>query len=107
MSQLAQVIRGSPNFELVTEPSLALACFRLVKDGASHSELNKLNRSLHERLSSRRDAFLTQTILSSSDGEKDGIFCLRLATGGVSTEMSHVDAVWRIVEEEGTNVLAQ
>lgn len=105
MSQLAQVIRSSHNFELVTEPSLSLACFRLVKDGASHAELNKLNRSLHERLSSRRDAFLTQTILSSSDGEKDGIFCLRLATGGVSTEMSHVDAVWRIVEEEGANVL--
>jgi hypothetical protein len=72
----------------------------------SHQKLNELNRALHKRLDMRSDVFLTQTVLVSADGEEGGTFCLRLAAGGVSTEWSHVEAAWKIVQEEGAAVLA-
>lgn len=52
-----------------------------------------LTRHLHDRISTRKDLFLTQTVL-------DGIFCIRLAIGAARTEERHVKAAYDILCEE-------
>lgn len=99
------MVQKSPNFDLVTRPSLALLVFRLVLSDtpkASDAELNLLNQRLSDRLHEKGDVFLTQTMLHSSDRE---IFCIRLALGSVNTTMRDVEEVWGAVEEEGARVL--
>ncbi|WVQ97896.1 hypothetical protein IAU59_005013 [Kwoniella sp. CBS 9459] len=110
--QLAEVIRASSTFELVTDPSLALLVFRLsphTTKGASTSHatqtddiLNILNQRLHDRLNARYDVFLTQTVLHSKERN---IFCIRFAMGGVYTTFEDVLKTWKVIEQVGEEVL--
>ncbi|WVQ84115.1 hypothetical protein IAT38_006260 [Cryptococcus sp. DSM 104549] len=103
--QLADVVRSSTKFELVTKPSLALLVFRLApapRAGLTDDVLNILNQRLHDQLNARFDVFLTQTILHSKEGN---IFCIRFAMGGVHTTFKDVQATWSVVEAEGAKVL--
>jgi aromatic-L-amino-acid decarboxylase len=90
------IIRNSSDFELVSEPSLALLVFRYKREHRTDPELNLLNQQLVSLLTVRSDVFLTQTMLHSVEGD---IFCVRFAMGGVNTTMEDVLATWRVVEE--------
>lgn len=98
------LVKASPGFELVTEPSLALLVFRLNPsvEHLTDPELNLLNQQLHTRLNARYDVFLTQTILHGIERE---IFCIRFAMGGVNTTMEDVKTTWEVVRLEGEQVL--
>ena len=102
--RLAGMVKASPGFELVTTPRLSLLVFRLRPSAKNliDAELNFLNQQLYTRLSTRYDVFLTQTELSSTDRK---IFCIRFALGGLNTTMEDVEAVWKVVEEEGSVIL--
>ncbi|OWZ66171.1 hypothetical protein AYX15_02457 [Cryptococcus neoformans] len=104
--KLASIVRASPDFELVTEPVLALLVFRLVPEHTtqlSSETLNNLNKRLYNRLDARKDVFLTQTALKSSNG--DNVICIRFAMGGVHTKFEHVQKTWEVVKEEGRNTI--
>ncbi|KAK7689917.1 hypothetical protein QCA50_006556 [Cerrena zonata] len=97
----ASLVRASPTFELVTEPSFALSVFRILHetpdsqaDGSlSRDSLNELNRSFYAGLSSRPDILLTQTMIN-------GTFCVRFAVGAARTTKKHIDEAWTIVQDE-------
>lgn len=100
----SNLIRTSVLFELVTEPSLALSVFRLcladTRTPAVLEEVNALNKTFYTRLCSRSDIYLTQTDLN-------GTFCIRMAIGAVLTEQYHIEAAFKILEEEGEATLRE
>ena len=98
------MVKASPEFELVTAPRLSLLVFRLrpAEKDLIDAELNVVNQQLYTRLSTRYDVFLTQTELVSTERK---IFCIRFAMGGLNTTMEDVEAVWKVVEGEGSVVL--
>ncbi|KAI0768182.1 aromatic-L-amino-acid decarboxylase [Trametes elegans] len=96
----ASLIRASPDFELVTTPSLALSVFRLTlpstatfKDQeAAHAAQNELNRAFHARVSTESDKiFLTQTKLNDT-------FCIRFSVGAQRTRKEHIDSAWAVIQ---------
>ncbi|KIR36426.1 aromatic-L-amino-acid decarboxylase [Cryptococcus deuterogattii CA1014] len=106
--QLASIVGASPDFELVTEPVLALLVFRLVPGNStqlSEETLNRLNQRLYDRLDARKDVFLTKTSLKTSNGHN--VLCIRFAMGGVHTKFEHVEKSWEVVEEEGHNTIEE
>ena len=115
-TKLADIIRSSKHFELVTPQSLSLVTFRLnplkssVSNGHStevafpNEDLNEVNAQLASRLDHRSDVFITSAMLYGIEGK---IGCLRIQTGGYRTTMDDVEAVWRAVQEEGEKVLSE
>lgn len=103
--ELAKHIEQTPNFEIVTPPSLGLLSFRLVNEGerASDEELNKLNADLNNRLAHHPEVMLTQTLLKTPESE---IFCIRFAIGGRTTTLDDVKHVFSVVEAEGKAALS-
>ena len=103
------LLRTSPDFSLVTEPSLALTVFRLTPQGLtapvsnghiSAEALNDLNRAYYSRLSSRPDIMLTQTKLND-------VFCIRFAIGAARTKKEHIDNAWTILQHEAEATISQ
>ncbi|KAM6495469.1 Pyridoxal phosphate-dependent transferase [Amanita muscaria] len=91
----ADLVRGSDLLELVTETSLALSVFRLNPSRSkSMKELNELNRLFYDRISSRDDILLTQTVLN-------GVACIRFAVGAYRTEKKHIDQAFQLLLKEG------
>jgi aromatic-L-amino-acid decarboxylase len=60
---LADELRDTPGFELVTEPELSLFAFRLHPPGAEEVELDALNRELLARVNAKNRVHLTATVL--------------------------------------------
>ncbi|ODN77468.1 hypothetical protein L202_04644 [Cryptococcus amylolentus CBS 6039] len=106
---LAEAIRASPNFELVTQPQLGLLTFRLVpatpSQALTEDTLNKLNQAFYTELDHRNDIFLTQTALKSKEGSL--VHCVRFAIGGVHTKVEDVLGTWKIVEQVGEKKLKE
>ncbi|KAI0703057.1 pyridoxal phosphate-dependent transferase [Cytidiella melzeri] len=99
---LVTLLRSSPDFSLVTEPSFALSVFRLTPAWITSAEsdetkreamLNHLNKSFYTRLAARHDIALTQTNLN-------GKFCIRLVNGAARTKKEHIEHAWYILQEE-------
>nr|XP_019047344.1 aromatic-L-amino-acid decarboxylase [Kwoniella bestiolae CBS 10118]OCF26274.1 aromatic-L-amino-acid decarboxylase [Kwoniella bestiolae CBS 10118] len=107
--RLTEIVSQSSKFEIITPPSLALLVFRLNPSSSGggkvdDDKLNLLNQKLHQRLDTRYDIFLTQTVLHSIERN---VFCIRLAMGGVNTSFEDVQRAWEIIEEEGERVLSE
>lgn len=104
--QLVKIIEKTPNFRIVTPPSLSLVVVRLVppaKPDLLDAELDLLNQRLHTRLNARSDIFLTPTVLHSVERE---FYCIRIAAGSHLTTMKDVEETWAVVVEEGEKVLS-
>lgn len=74
-------LRKIEGIEIVAEPQLTIAAFRLVRDGA---DLNALNRALLERINARKRVMLTPTTL-------DGRFVIRIAIVSHRTHRDRID----------------
>lgn len=96
--QLGKIIESTPDFELVTPPSLALLSFRLKPTGVPESELNELNADLQSRLAHHPEVILTQTVLKAAEGTN--IYCIRFALGQMRTTMQDITEVWDVVKAE-------
>ena len=80
-AEFADWVRNDPRFELLTEPSLSLVCFRLrAGDDASAALLDRVNRQGRVFLSSAR-------IMDH--------LALRLAVGGTLTRRQDVETAWQ------------
>ena len=89
-NKLAERLRATPGFELVTEPMLSLFTFRYVGDGTS--DLDALNRELISRINDDGRIYLTQTIV-------DGKFVLRFQVGTFETTEADVAYAGDVIVE--------
>jgi aromatic-L-amino-acid/L-tryptophan decarboxylase len=84
-SDLARRVEADLRFELAAPPSLNLVCLRHV-DGDAATD------ALIESANASGRALFTRTVL-------DGRSVLRFCVGGRATEVRHVDAAWRLLQE--------
>ena len=86
--RLAEWIDHHPEFERMAPVPFSTVCFRARPPGMHPSEaLNRVNRTLLDRLNQTRKVFLSGT-------ELNGQFCLRAAIGNILTTQTHVEELW-------------
>lgn len=91
-AQLAGWVREDPGFALAAPPSLSLVCLRVVSgDGPQADDV--ASREVLERVNASGAALLTHTVV-------DGRYVIRVAVGSVTTEASHVTALWERLRKE-------
>jgi aromatic-L-amino-acid/L-tryptophan decarboxylase len=83
--------RADDRFEVVAPHPLSLVCFRL--RGADEP-----NQALLQRLNDTGELYLTHTRVN-------GAYTLRLAIGGVWTQLRHVERAWRLIRDTAGEVL--
>ena len=92
-AHLATLIRNTPNFELATEPQLALLTFRYTPMWASSvDELDHLNEELLRRINDDGRLYLTKT------RAKERIV-IRFVVGQTNTELRHVEEGWETIQQ--------
>ncbi|HEY8199281.1 MAG TPA: pyridoxal-dependent decarboxylase, partial [Candidatus Limnocylindrales bacterium] len=100
-------VEAEPDAEILAPSPFATVCFRwrprrfvgLEGEPAAESELAELNERLMEAVNAGGDVFISHTRLA-------GRFTLRLALGGVRTELRHVERAWDLVSEDGRRLAA-
>ncbi|KAF0909527.1 hypothetical protein E2562_037166 [Oryza meyeriana var. granulata] len=93
-----QLLISDSRFEVVTPRTFSLVCFRLLPPTSDQDNGRKLNYDLMDGVNSSGKIFISHTVLS-------GKFILRFAVGAPLTEERHVDAAWKLLQEEATMVL--
>jgi len=83
-------------FEIASERTLNLVCFRLRAGDAA-------TRALMDRVNASGRAFLTHTTIPVGGVPA---FVLRMAIGAVATRERHVDEAWSLIRDEAGRVLA-
>ena len=90
--ELAQKIDSTSDFEIVAPTPLNLVCFR-------HRGGDGVNQAIMDRVNASGRMYLTHTKLNDK-------LVLRMAIGGTGTERRHVDAAWRLIQEQADAVCA-
>jgi aromatic-L-amino-acid decarboxylase len=91
-TELAQWVAESADFELVTERTMSLVCFR-------HVGGDEVNERLLTELNASGDLLLTHTRVG-------GRYTLRLSIGGTYTTREHVEQAWRLIRQTAARVAA-
>ena len=78
-------LRQIPWIQIVAEPQLSIVAFRLAQRNLSRDGLNDLNRSLLERINSKKRVFLTGTTLN-------GDFVIRICVVSFRTHLDRMQA---------------
>lgn len=81
---LADLVKDSPELELMAPVSMSITCFRMVKSGYSENQLRDLNREILLRLQEEGIASPSSTILN-------GKYTLRVANVNQRTRMEDMD----------------
>ena len=76
-------LRRIPGIEILAEPQLSIVAFRFVRPGLDEEALNRLNRSLLERINGRKRVYLTGTLLS-------GRFAIRICVLSFRTHLDRM-----------------
>lgn len=93
IEQLAGIIRETPQFEIVTEPHLALLTFRYTPDDVTdETERDKLNDALLDAINTDGRIYLAKTRI-------DARTVLRFMVGQTYTQWHHVEAGWEVIQE--------
>lgn len=91
--RLAGLIREAPDFELTSEPRLALLSFRYAPErAAAGAELDALNETLLRRINDGGRLYLSKTRVR-------GRLVIRFAIGQLYTEWRHVEEGWTAIQE--------
>ena len=90
--ELAQQIDAASDFEIVAPAPLNLVCFR-------HCGGDDVNQAIMDRINESGRLYLTHTKLNDK-------LVLRMAIGGTLTEHRHVEAAWRLIQEQAAAVCA-
>lgn len=93
-----ELVAQDPRFEVVAPRTFALVCFRLLPPRDDEGCGNKLNRDLLDIVNSTGKIFISHTALS-------GNYILRFAVGAPLTEKRHVDAAWKVLQDEASVLL--
>lgn len=98
-----ELVQGDSRFEVVTERTSALVCFRLrPRVGESPQQTDARNAALLGRINASGRAYLTHTVLPGFDGSDGGEpvparYVLRMALGGAKTQERHVREAWTLI----------
>ena len=87
---LAERLRGTKGFEIVTEPMLSLFSFRYAPEGAA--DLDALNQDLINAINDDGRIYLTQTRI-------DGTFVIRFQAGAFGCTEEDVDLAYDVITE--------
>ncbi len=85
-------LRTIPHVEIVAEPRLSLAAFRLAPPGRGEDDINALNRQLLDAVNARRNVYLTATTLG-------GRFTLRICVLSFRTHRDRMEQCLRDIRE--------
>ena len=97
-AQLAERIRETQDFELVTEPRLALLSFRYRPAWAqSEAELDQLNQDLLNRINDEGFLYLTKT-------RARGRLVIRFVIGQTNTTQEHVKQAWSHIQQTAKTI---
>jgi aromatic-L-amino-acid decarboxylase len=91
-SELAGMISGESDFEIMAPVSLNTVCFRYKPSGRTHEELNRINEELNHRLNDSGRIYLTHTKLN-------GNYTLRMVTAQTNVTLEHVTKAWDLIKE--------
>lgn len=93
-------INNDDNFELLTEPTFTLVCFRFKPKGISDPEkLNMINEKLLESINKTGDIFISHTSLK-------GIYTLRMVISQTNVTQKHVDEAWTLIKRQSEKVVS-
>ncbi|KAH7577728.1 hypothetical protein JRO89_XS01G0291400 [Xanthoceras sorbifolium] len=92
------LISQDPRFEVVTPRLFSLVCFRLLPPHNDEDHGNKLNHDLLDAVNTTGKIFISHTVLS-------GKYILRFAVGAPLTEERHVNAAWKVLQDEASTLL--
>uniref|UniRef100_A0A453G827 Tyrosine decarboxylase 1 n=1 Tax=Aegilops tauschii subsp. strangulata TaxID=200361 RepID=A0A453G827_AEGTS len=92
-----QLVLSDSRFEVVTPRNFSLVCFRLLPPTSEDDNGRNLNYSLMDTCNSSGKIFISHTVLS-------GKFVLRFAVGAPLTEEKHVDAAWKLLQDEASKI---
>ncbi|KAJ4728348.1 Tyrosine decarboxylase [Melia azedarach] len=95
-----ELVGQDSRFEVVTPRIFSLVCFHLVPPGNEEDYGNKLNHDLLDAVNSTGKIFISHTVLS-------GKYILRFAVGAPLTEERHVNAAWKVLQDEASALLAR
>jgi glutamate/tyrosine decarboxylase-like PLP-dependent enzyme len=91
---MAALVREDPQFELLTEPSLSICCFRHTPPGMARDRLDDHNRRLLAALQRDGRVYLSNATL-------DGRFALRACITNFRTTRADVEATLAVLRELG------
>jgi aromatic-L-amino-acid decarboxylase len=91
-SELAGMISGEPDFEILAPVNLNTVCFRYNPAGRSGDEVNRINEELNHRLNDSGRIYLTHTKLK-------GNYALRMVTAQTNVTLEHVEKAWDLIRE--------
>ena len=89
----AQRVVGEPGFELATEPSMGVVCFRCSAESDGDIAADRLNEMIVEGVNASGQAYLTHTRLR-------GRTVMRVGFGNVLTTEEHLGVLWSQVLAE-------
>lgn len=98
-----ELVCADERFEVVTERTSALVCFRLrSRAGETAEQTDGRNADLLARINATGRVYLTHTVLPGFDGSDGGEvlpprYVLRMAIGATRTEERHVRGAWEVV----------
>ncbi len=90
-SELAGLISGEPDFELVISPVLNTVCFRYAPAGHTHAEIDAINEKLNHALNDSGKIYLTHTVVNKR-------YTLRMVTSQTNVTRDHVLSAWSIIK---------
>ncbi len=92
--ELEMSIARQPDFEVMTERTLNLVCFRChPQDLQDENQLDKLNEKLEQKLNASGRLFLTHTRVK-------GKYVLRMVIGQTYVQQRHVREAWAFIQQE-------
>ncbi|WOG89652.1 hypothetical protein DCAR_0208890 [Daucus carota subsp. sativus] len=89
-------------FEVVVPRLFSMVCIRVrpsaMTGKSCGNDVNELNRKLLESLNESGRIYVSHTVL-------DGIYIIRFAIGATLTDINHVSAAWKVVQDHATALL--
>jgi aromatic-L-amino-acid decarboxylase len=101
------LVRADGRFEVVTERTMNLVCFRLSpRRGEAAAETDRRNRELIAKINGSGLAYLTHTTLPVFEGERTAgsMYVLRMAIGAVLTRSEDVRGTWALIQRLANDV---
>jgi aromatic-L-amino-acid decarboxylase len=101
------LVRTDGRFEVVTERTMNLVCFRLSpRRGEAAAETDRRNRELIAKINGSGLAYLTHTTLPVFEGERTAgsMYVLRMAIGAVLTRSEDVRGTWALIQRLANDV---
>lgn len=89
---LVETLKQDPVFEIVRKPFLNFFCFRLLIEGKTEDELNKINEQYLHRINDSGEAYLSHTRIGST-------YVIRVVIGQTYVRKHHVNNLQSILQK--------